>query len=121
MTPSPLAKDKQNRHREKKINTFDGTKRSNSYKTKLARCFEMTPSYNKSLKMSCSFHSPHKNDFSSNVGCMCGGGGGVINNVKMLCLTFEIQGCQVPKNKKAKFGHKQFQKRPNSQMVKKAK
>jgi hypothetical protein len=31
------------------------------------------------------------------------------------------QGCQVPKKiKKAKFGHRQFQKRPNSEMGKKA-
>ncbi len=31
------------------------------------------------------------------------------------------QGCQVPKNKKAKFGHKQFQKRSNFEIGKKTK
>jgi hypothetical protein len=32
-----------------------------------------------------------------------------------------LLGCQVPKNKNAKFGHKQFQKRPNTEIGKKAK
>jgi len=36
-------------------------------------------------------------------------------DVKFVILVTEDQGCQEQKNKKAKFGHMQFQKRPNPQ------